>query len=295
MYMGGDFTAKTFAVAAEDAGLDSLWCGDHVRHYVDGIATLGCFAGCTERITIGTNVIVAPFRPAVTIAKGIASAALAAARQVIAGIGVGGEFPVEFDATGANLKTRGAYTDEAIAVMKRVWSGEPVSFHGRFNDFDDFHMQPAVSPAPPVWVGGRADGALRRAATLADGYIPYLVSPAQLARRYARVREFAAGAGRALDEFTYACTIVYVPAADADTALATIMDGRLPMQGLNDAFVRDSFLLGDVARCTRHLAEYVEAGASHIVLGCPPGSADDLAAFMHGAAELRDALSGKAS
>ena len=73
MYMGGDgITVKEFAVAAEAAGFDSVWTGDHLAHYVDGIASLGIVAGCTERVTVGSNVLVAPFRPAAGRRQGVA-------------------------------------------------------------------------------------------------------------------------------------------------------------------------------------------------------------------------------
>lgn len=287
--MGGDFSAKSFAIAAERTGFDSLWCGDHVQHYIDGIATLGCFAGCTERITIGSNVIVAPFRSAASIAKGISSIALSAERPVIAGIGVGGEFPAEFQATGANLRTRGAYTDEAIEVIRKLWQGERVSFHGRFNHFDKFKMEPMPTSTPQLWVGGRSDAALRRVARHGDGYIPYLVSAEQLSRRYSRLQEYIASEGRAANEITYACTLVYMPGDNADDALAKVMDGRFPLKGLNETFVRNSFLLGDVHDCAKRIAEYFEAGAEHIVLGCPPGNEFECAAFMENSERLRQA------
>ncbi len=291
MYMGGTFTPKAFAIVAEESGFDSIWCGDHMQHYVDGMATLGCFAGCTNNITIGTNVLVAPFRPAVTIAKGIATVALNTERPVIAGIGVGGEFPAEFQAVGRDLKTRGAYTNEAIEVIKKLWTGQAVSYHGEFNHFDDFKMEPMPLKPPQIWVGGRSDAALQRAARLGDGYIPYLVSAEQLARRYQRINEIALLERRKLADFTYACTLVYMPANTIDAALNKAMDGRFPMKGLSEDFVRKSFLLGDVVNCAKRLADYIKAGAQHIVLGCPPGNDFELKTFMRAAFQLQAVIS----
>lgn len=286
LYMGGSFSPKSFAIAVEAAGFDSVWCGDHMLHYIDGIATLGCFAGCTERITIGTNVIVAPFRPAVVAAKGIITAAAAAARRTIVGVGVGGEFPLEFQATGADLRTRGAYTDEAITVMKSLWSGETVSFQGRWTQFEGFHMEPVVATPPEVWVGGRSDAALRRALRHASGYVPYLMSPEQLRGRVERLRNMAVESGRSLEHFTIACTVFFVPGRSAEEALAAVYAGATALQGLTPERVRSYYLLGDDEACLERLQQYVDAGAEHLILGCAPGHDRQLEEFIDASRRL---------
>jgi alkanesulfonate monooxygenase SsuD/methylene tetrahydromethanopterin reductase-like flavin-dependent oxidoreductase (luciferase family) len=280
MYMGGSFSPKSFALAVEAAGFDSVWCGDHMLHYIDGIATLGCFAGCTERITIGTNVIVAPFRPAVVMAKGLITAAAAAARRTIIGIGVGGEFPLEFQATGADIHTRGAYTDEAIIVMQRLWSGQEVSFQGRWTQFERFRMEPVVSTLPEVWVGGRSDAALRRALRHASGYAPYLMSPEQLRGRVERLRNTATESGRSLEHFTVSCTVFFVPGRSVEEALATACAGTTALGGLTPERVRSYYLLGDDAACFARLQQYIDAGAKHLILGCAPGHDRQLEEFI---------------
>ena len=129
MYMGGDgLTVKDFARAAEAAGFDSVWTGDHLAHYVDGVASLGIVAGCTERVTVGSNVLVAPFRPAAVVAKALLTTAQSARRRVIMGIGPGGDVPIELAMAGADGATRGPYTDEALDVIAGLWSGRPFSY-----------------------------------------------------------------------------------------------------------------------------------------------------------------------
>jgi alkanesulfonate monooxygenase SsuD/methylene tetrahydromethanopterin reductase-like flavin-dependent oxidoreductase (luciferase family) len=184
-YMGDSGGPKAFARRAEDAGFDSVWCGDHVGHLVDGIAALGCFAGATERITIGVDLLVVPYRPAAVIAKGLATIASVASGRVVAGFGVGGEFPEQFAATGAELRTRGAYTEDALDVVRRLWRGAPLHHRSRWAHFDGFTLEPAPGPGPrPTGVGRRP---LRRRAPTGgarrDGYVPYLVSPRQFERR----------------------------------------------------------------------------------------------------------------
>ena len=296
MYMGGQFTPGTFGRAVEAAGFDSLWAGDHVLHYVDGLTTLGCFAGCTQSIQLGTSVIVAPFRSPAVLAKALMTASWIADRQIVAGIGPGGDVLKEFQVTGANFKTRGAYTDEALQVMQLLWSGQKVSFNGRFSRFDDVQMHRAGNRSdhesvrtPEIWIGGRSEAALRRTVRFGSGYLPYLISPEQLKERVSRLRELADEAGRAFDEITVACTTFVVPAASHAHAIEL---GRNAV-GFNAVTAENMeryYVLGSVAECVDRIHEYIEAGASHVVLGCHGGQDRQLECFLESAAGILPAL-----
>ena len=269
-YMGDAHGPKAFAVRAEATGFDSVSCGDHVAHYVDGIATLGCFAGATEHIRIGVNLLVAPYRPAAVMAKGLATIALAAPGRVFAGFGVGGEFPGEFQATGAEVKTRGARTDEALDVVTRLWTGEPLSYQGRWSQLDAFQLEPAPNPPPDIWIGGRSDAAMVRAVRFGVAYVPYLVSPEQLQRRGQRLAELALAADRSLDRFTLACLVTLIPGPSIEEAVELGLRS-LKLSGLTPQSVRSQYLLGDDEAVLARLQDYVDAGADHVILGCLPG------------------------
>jgi probable F420-dependent oxidoreductase len=287
-YQRADGSAKGFARRAEAEGFDSVFCGDHVGHLYDGIAMLGAFAGATESITIGSNLLVAPYRPAAVVAKALATIAMVAPGRVVAGFGVGGEFPGEFTATGADLRRRGAYTDEALAVIGRLWSGEPVTHHGRFVTLEGFQLDPAPSPPPPIWIGGRSEAALARAVRFGDAYSPYLVSPAQLAKRRARLAELAEEAGRRPDSLSVSCLVTLVPAADAEAGIDRAF-GALRLSGSTRDSVRAHYLLGGGAALVERAAEYRAAGADHLVLGCLPGGDADLEEFFEAAVAIRAA------
>ena len=296
MYMGGQFTPGTFGRAVEAAGFDSLWAGDHVLHYVDGLTTLGCFAGCTQSIQLGTSVIVAPFRAPAVLAKALMTASWIANRPIVAGIGPGGDVLKEFQVTGADFKTRGAYTDEALEVMRLLWSGRKVSFNGRFSKFDDVQMYRAGNRGdqesvrtPEIWIGGRSEAALRRTVRYGSGYLPYLISPEQLKDRVLRLRELADEAGRPFDEITIACTSFLIPAASRASAIEI---GRTAV-GFNAVTAENMeryYVLGSVAECVDRVSEYIEAGASHVVLGCHGGQERQLESFLESAAEIMPAL-----
>jgi alkanesulfonate monooxygenase SsuD/methylene tetrahydromethanopterin reductase-like flavin-dependent oxidoreductase (luciferase family) len=278
-----------FARRAEAAGLDSVWCGDHVGHLYDGIAALGCYAGATRSITIGLNVLVAPYRPAAVMAKALATIAHIAPGRVVAGFGVGGEFPNEFVATGADRRARGAYTDEALEVILELWQGEAVTHEGRFVRLDRFRLTPRPDPRPVVWIGGRSEAALRRAVRFGDAYAPYLVSPDQVARRRSRIEELAAEAGRSLEGFQVGCLVTVVPAPTVEAAIERGIDA-LALSGLSPETMRNHYLLGDDRSLVERVAEYRAAGVDHLILGCLPGSDRDLDEFFAKVELIRTSL-----
>ena len=297
MYMGGsDLSVKEFAVAAEAAGFDSVWTGDHLTHYVDGIASLGIVAGCTERVTVGSNVLVAPFRPAAAVAKALLTTAHSARRRVVMGIGPGGDVPIELALAGADARTRGRYTDEALDVIAGLWSGRPFSYAGRWNRFDEVVMEPVDGPRPDVWIGGRSPAALRRAVRHGDGYNPYLVSPEQVADRYAALRDLAAqdGVDVADGSFDLAATTFYVPGADADDAFRRGFE-RVGFRGVSEQHFRRSYLLGDVEDLKRGIEAYLAVGVRHLVIGCAPGAPRQLDGFVAPFAEVLDDVRRSAS
>ena len=116
---------------AEGLDLDSLWCGEHVAYtspVLDPFVRLSYAAALSERLTLGTCVYLVPLRPAAAIAKQVASIDHLSGGRFVFGAGVGGEFPGEFDACGVDVRERGARLDEAIDVVRALWTGEPVSF-----------------------------------------------------------------------------------------------------------------------------------------------------------------------
>src|SRR5205085_12525772 len=137
------------------------------------------------------------------VAKQFADLDNATGGRVTLGVGVGGEYPGEFRACQVPIVERGARTDEAIPLLRRLWSGEPITHDGAFYAMDDvrIHPAPAQPGGVPIVVAGRQPVAMRRAALLGDGWMPYLYSPRRYAESVARIREEAAAAGRDLTGF----------------------------------------------------------------------------------------------
>src|SRR3989304_5872188 len=186
----------------EEMGYDSAWTSEHIFFYFptfDALTSLAAMAARTSRIQLGTAVFLLPLRPAALAAKEIASVDIISGGRVTRGIGVGGEYPKEFQAVGVPINKRGPRADEAIRVLKLLFTQDNVSFDGRFTKLDGGTLmpKPAQAGGPPLWVAGRSPAAIRRAGRLGDGYLPYLFSPARYRDSLAAAHRAAEAAGRA--------------------------------------------------------------------------------------------------
>ncbi len=192
---------------AEAAGADDLWVSDHLlvprgsdappEAFHDPLAVLTWAAACTDRIGLGTSVLVAPYRHPVAMARSLASLDALSGGRVIAGM-ASGWMRWEFDALGVPFAERGARTDEAIAVCRALWAGEG-SFTGRFTRFDGAALEPGPARAggPPVWVGGNSDAGIARAARVGDAWHTTRSDPDRLAPAIDRLRAAERACGRA--------------------------------------------------------------------------------------------------
>ncbi len=180
--------------AAEAAGFDACYVTEHPipedrwlsqggHHALDPFVALSFLACATERLRLQTHLLVLPYRNPFLTAKSIASLDVLSGGRVIAGVGAG-YLESEFRALGVPFERRNELTDEAIRVMHEVWRGESVTLEG-----EDFAAtgntalpRPAQHPAPPIWVGGNSNRAIRRAVELGDGWLPFPAPPA-MARR----------------------------------------------------------------------------------------------------------------
>src|SRR6516164_5141242 len=157
---------RAFVELIDACGFDSLWVGDHISFPVailDPFLQLAQAAMVSRRLTLGTAVYLLPLRHPAPVAKQVATLDHLTEGRLIFGVGVGGEFPREYEVCGVPRSERGARLSEGIALLRRFWSGDKVSHAGRhYGPFNDVPMQPpARQPGgPPIWCGGRSDGAL---------------------------------------------------------------------------------------------------------------------------------------
>jgi probable F420-dependent oxidoreductase len=203
--------ASRIAALAERLGYDSLWAGEHVvvpsprvepspmepdEPILDPLVALAHVAAHTERVKLGTGVIILPQRNPLVLAKQVASLDVLSGGRLILGIGVAYLEP-EMRAIGVPMEGRGARADEYLAAMRALWEEEAPSYHGQHVSFEgvDAHPRPAQRPLPVV-VGGHTRPAHRRAARAADGWYGFMVGLRAMAEQRELMRAAIEETGR---------------------------------------------------------------------------------------------------
>jgi probable F420-dependent oxidoreductase len=221
---------QTVARHAEALGYHSLWAADHIvlptqinskypyhpegkfpvdpaDNFLEPLTVLSYVAASTSKIRLGTGVLIIPYRHPVVTAKMIATLDVLSHGRMILGAGVGW-MAEEFAYLDSPYRQRGARTDEYLKAMKALWTQDEPQFQGRFVNFANLKCEPkpVQKPHPPIWVGGHSEAALRRTATLADGWYGHVLwrTPDALPREIQTIKEFAEKAGRDPRSLTYA-------------------------------------------------------------------------------------------
>ncbi len=270
--------AKAEARRMEELGYDYLITGEHLAYPVpigNTLVSLAAAAGATERIKLLSTVTLVPLYPPAMLAKQVATLDIVSGGRFNLGIGVGGEFPEEFEAVGVPVSERGARTNEALEVMDKLLTEEDVHFEGRFTTIGGITIQPRCvqQPRVPFWVAGRRDVAMKRVARYGEGWLPYMYTPEMLADSMAKIEIFTAEAGRTAGTVRggmFAFTCVH---EDRATALGLANEQlskqyRQDFTGIVDKYV----VAGDPDQCVARIREYIDAGARTVVFApaCPP-------------------------
>ncbi|MGB5755543.1 MAG: TIGR03619 family F420-dependent LLM class oxidoreductase [Acidimicrobiales bacterium] len=203
------------AVDAEEAGLDSVWVNHHVinvgyiadrlgdRPYYDALTVLDWVGARTERVRLGTSVLVMPYLHPMVLAKSLATLDRLSNGRVVAGLGVG-SLPEENAVLDVDYAERGARSDEFISVMRALWAEGPASHEGRFHRFDGVVTSPKPAQRElPIWIGGSGAPARARAARVGQGWHP-MCSVSGLARRMPRLESALADNGRSRTDIVVA-------------------------------------------------------------------------------------------
>jgi probable F420-dependent oxidoreductase len=258
--------------AIEALGFDSVWTGEHMVFHglvTDGLITLAAFAGKTSRLKIGSAINLLPLRPPVVVAKAVSTLDVVSRGRFIFGVGVGGEFPQEFEACGVPHHERGRRANEAIEICRKLWSEDHVTYQGRIFQLHDVTMLPKpVQPGgPPIIVAGRSEAAIRRAARLGDGYMPYLFTPERYAESLKTIYAMASAQQRDMSRFTpynFVFTAVGETHEEAHQLAAEQLSNRYnqPFEHLVERYCA----LGTPQECVERLQRFVDAGARHFIL-----------------------------
>jgi probable F420-dependent oxidoreductase len=251
---------RRHARQAEDIGLSDVWVSEHIivpraqfprsPLFYDPILTLTWVAAVTQRVRLGTSVIVLPMRHPLPLAKELSTLHNLSAGRLILGVGVGWLEP-EFAALGVPFRERGRRMDEGIAMMRAVWSEDPVSFEAKYipAEIHDMTMLPQPVSPIPMWHGSRSEAAHRRTVKLGDGWHGSQVTPEQAKPVVERLRR-----DRPEPEFTI--------------SIRSHWDGK------------------DVGMMKERVAAYADAGVQHIMVHPQDREIDDWDTVIEGVGKV---------
>ena len=257
---------------AEHLGYDGVFLSDHIAipsylrsvypyrsdgrfpltasdRILEPVTTLAYLAAVTSRLQLGFSVLVLPYRHPVLNAKMLGTLDVISNGRLIVGAGVGW-MAEEFAALDSNFEARGAVTDEHIALLKAFWTNPEPNVRGTHYSVAGVGMAPSPvsKPHPPIWTGGISPPALRRAATIADGWHGVRQSPADVARVAAQISDLRASRGETMDGFT-----ISLRAGLDVTDEPFVGSSRTPLRGSPEQVASD-------------LVGYREAGLDYLVV-----------------------------
>ncbi|HUB47959.1 MAG TPA: LLM class F420-dependent oxidoreductase [Acetobacteraceae bacterium] len=251
---------RRHAIRAEALGFDDVWVSEHIivpraafprsPLFYDPVVTLSYVAAVTERVRLGTTVLVLPMRHPLPLAKELSTLHNLSGGRLILGAGVGW-LEAEFAALGVPFRERGRRMDEGIAMMRAVWTQDPVTFEARYIDakIEGMTMQPLPVGKIPLWIGGSSDAALKRTARIADGWHGSQATPEQAAPIIKRLR-----AER--------------PGADFTISIRSHWNGK------------------DLGELRERVAAYEAVGVQHVLIGPVNREVDDWDEVIEGAGKL---------
>jgi alkanesulfonate monooxygenase SsuD/methylene tetrahydromethanopterin reductase-like flavin-dependent oxidoreductase (luciferase family) len=254
--VGGPPRFVEAAKLAEEVGLDAVWVGDHLRMPApgyDSTVALGAVAASTERVGLGFAVMLLGLRQPAWAAKQLTTIDALAPGRLLLGVGVGGEFPEEFEALGLSATRRGRLLDDALATL-------PDWLEGRSTP----PLAPTISQMPPIYVGGRGEPALQRAARVGDYWLPIWLTPDKLKDRMIRLAELAEQAGRPTPKLALALSVHI----DADEGVAREQAANCTqgMYGTDFERFEQYTPYGSAERVAEQIAAYIEVGVEEFVL-----------------------------
>lgn len=265
-----------YSQRAEALGFESLWAWDHVLLGVnpafpilDAFSLLTAIAMRTNRVKLGTGVLVLPLRNPVVLAKVLSTIDHISKGRVILGT-ASGWYAREFDAVGIPFKERGRIFDRNLEVLLRLWEEESVSAQ-----MDEMNLREAVllpkpfqKPRPPVLIGGYVEKVLRRVAKVSDGWLTYFYTAEGFTKSWAKILEYAREYGRDPGELSSTNQLaIYVgpSKAEADPHIRHWLETEWDVAAWSDSTIEHA-IRGTVDECVEQLREHVQTGVDRIIL-----------------------------
>lgn len=261
---------RAVAATADATGIHSLWVTDRTvvgMPWLETLSTLGALAALTERVRIGSSVLVLPRRNPVLLAQSLATVEHLSGGRLIAGFGVGDPTitgPAEMQLAGVDPAGRGRLADDYLDLLHRLWTQDDVTYDGPLCCADAITLGLKPTADIPVWIGGGTPAARRRAGRSGDGWLALMSSPDRFPAELAEVRQAAREHGRDTDAVVPAVYLFGAIDTDGESA-ERLLDGALRgFMGAPLAAIADGCVWGTPDDWCRTLAAWHAAGARNV-------------------------------
>ena len=273
---GGPEDIISEAKRVENLGFDYISGGEHFMRgsppsSTNSILTaLSVAAGATEKVRLLSAILLLPFYNPLLLAKFTTTLDIASKGRLTLGIGVGGEFPVEFEAAGINVKHRGSISNEILEILRDLWTKENTTFKGKHFNIQDVSINPLPSqkPHPPIWVAGRRTPAMKRAVKYGTGWFPYYYSPEMYESSVKEIHQIANQEKINISDFEWGFMpfiSIHNDYEQATKIAAEALGGRYLYDGDFANIVKKYCILGSTEQCIDRIQQYIDAGAKKII------------------------------
>jgi alkanesulfonate monooxygenase len=264
-----------YAARAEQMGFSSLWAWDHILlgsknpfAFLESLSVLAALAVTTEKVRLGTGVLVLPLRNPVVLAKVTSTIDRMSGGRLVLGV-ASGWYEREFEAVGVPFAERGRVFERNAQILKRFWTEERVDGSEDGMEFRGAVMlpRPLQQPRPQLLFGGYVDKVLRRVATTSDGWLTYFYTPESFAGAWQRILRHAEEAGRdpaTLDNVAQLPICIDASFEKADARVRTFIHDYFDVAPWSES-TADSAIRGTPEQCAEQIARHVEVGARHLV------------------------------
>lgn len=280
-----------FAREVENLGFDSIFITDHLFaakqfysvSFMEPLTTLSLVAGVTEKVKLGTSVMVMPIREPVLLAKQLATMQFLSNNRVVLGAGIGW-YPPEYAATGVKKSERGARTDEILEIIVALLEGKTVTYHGKFYSIEDVEIEPRSTRRPEIWIGGGSQLAdpgspdlprivepVKRRILAAEGWVPRPTCPPDdIARDWDELQAYFSEHGRDPADLVIAHENFYHFVGTTDSAKAREQQHEAMLRVMSQArgpeYLEKVYLFGTPDEVVESLQARVDAGVGQFML-----------------------------
>ena len=266
---------KNYVSEMESLDIDSLWFTDRIVSpllSLESVVAMSFVAAWTERLKIGTSVIALPLRNPTVLSKEIATIDFLSGGRCLPAVGLGTEDELEYEACGTKKKTRVSRTEEAIEIMRLLWSEDDITYHGKHFTLNGVTVtpKPIQKNLPPIWLGGRSPAAIERTARIGDGWLVSSATVDEISAGVSKIKEKAPEYNNDIEDDHYGALFNY---CIADTKSEAIELGK-PWTPLRrqDVNIENLHAFGPPDVLINMIEEHIDAGITKFTLrpSCPP-------------------------